>query len=316
MEKQVCIIIPVKNISSQFEACLRSISALNYSNLELIIVDDSEEAELKIPIDNSNNKIKILYSRGKGPSYARNLAAENTNAYFLAFMDSDCIADKNWIHELLRGFELFPEAAACGGIQGLPVDATNFEKQVFLFLQKAGFITDYIKKSKKQDIIKVVHNASCCSMYKRSIFLETDGFLEGLWPGEDVELDYRLRRKGYNLYFNPKAIVYHHRPKCLRGFLRMMYRYGISCGILTRMYGIFRKIQSLPFLALTAVVFLLLAPLFHFLSAFLIVVGIVLCLLFIYVGLNISVFLLTCAAGISWNLGFVKGLLRGRKITV
>jgi len=313
MEKQVCIIVPVKNTSSQFESCVSSISALNYSNLELIIVDDSKEAELKIPIDNSNNKIKILYSRGKGPSYARNLAAKNTDAYFLAFMDSDCIADKNLIHELLRGFELYPDAAACGGIQGLPVDATNFEKQVFLFLQKAGFITDYIKKSNKQGIIRVVHNASCCVVYKRSIFLEAGGFLEGLWPGEDVELDYRLCRKGYNLYFNPKAIVYHHRPKCLLGFLIMMYRYGISCGILTRMYGIFRKIQSVPFLALAAAVLLLLAFSFHFLSVFLIIAGAALCLLFIYVGLSVPVFFLACAAGIFWNLGFLKGLIKAIK---
>lgn len=61
-------------------------------------------------------------------------------------------------------------------------------------------------------------------MYKRDTFLECGGFLDELWPGEDVELDYRLKKKGYHLICNPGAVVYHYRPKKLAVFLAMMYR--------------------------------------------------------------------------------------------
>ncbi|MFA5272213.1 MAG: glycosyltransferase [Candidatus Omnitrophota bacterium] len=312
MEKKVCIIIPVKSVSSKFEACVQSLLKLNYTNFDVIVVDDSENGSLEIPADNYK-KIKIFRSRGEGPSYARNLAAKNTDALFLAFTDSDCIVDKNWLEELFNGFEKFPEAGACGGIQKIPEDASIFEKKVFLFMEKIGFITDYIKKSGNENILEVVHNASCCAMYRKNVFLSEGGFLEGLWPGEDVELDYRLRKKGYKLYFNPKAIVYHYRPENLKGFLRMMYRYGLSCGLLTKMYGIFRKIQILPLLAACVAVLLVLSFPLHFLHSLLIIIGIFLFGFLLYLCLNFYVFFLSCLALVLWNLGFIAGLFSRQK---
>lgn len=312
MGKKVCIIIPVKNISPGFDACIKSVLNLNYNNFEIIIVDDSEKGDLQFPADNYNAKIQIFRSHGKGPSCARNLAVRKTNADFLAFTDSDCIVDKDWLIELLKGFELFPEAAACGGIQKLPGDATSFEKKVFLFMQKTGFITDYMRQPGKKNIIAVSHNASCCVIYKKDIFLEIGGFLEGLWPGEDVELDFRLIRKGYKLIFNPGAMVYHHRPKNLEKFSAMMYRYGEAMGILTRRYGIFRKIQLLPVLSVSVIVLFSLAFLSGFLPLFLMAVSTVLCLLFIYVRFNLNTFFLCCLSFVYWNMGFLKRFISGK----
>ncbi len=175
---------------------------------------------------------------------------KSTDVEFLAFTDSDCIVDKNWLTELLKGFREYPEAVSCGGAQKLPEDATNFEKKVFLFMKKAGFFSEYARQAKDANITEVNHNASCCVMYKREVFLKEGGFLEGLWPGEDVELDYRLREKGYKLLFNPRAVIYHYRSKSLKSFLKMMDRYGRAQGYLVRKYGIFRKIQLVPFLVL------------------------------------------------------------------
>ncbi|MFA5272395.1 MAG: glycosyltransferase [Candidatus Omnitrophota bacterium] len=313
MEKKVCIIIPVKSVSSKFEACLQSLFNLDYTNFDVIVVDDSENGSLGIPADNCTYKIKILRSRGKGPSYARNLAAKNTDALFLAFTDSDCIVDENWLKELFKGFEKFSEAAACGGIQKIPEDASVFEKKVFRFMERIGFITDYIKKSGSENILEVVHNASCCAMYRKDVFLKEGGFLEGLWPGEDVELDYRLRKKGYKLYFNPKAIVYHYRPENLKGFLKMMYRYGLSCGLLTKMYGIFRKIQILPLLTACGAGLLVLSLPLHFLHYLLIIIGVSLFGFLLYLCFNFYVFFLSCLALVLWNLGFISGIFSYQK---
>ena len=305
---KVCIIIPVKEISPKFEACITNISNLNHNNFDVTIIDDSKDGKLVIP-QSGYNKIKVLHSYSRGPSYARNLAAKETDADLIAFTDSDCLVDKEWLTELLKGLEAFADAAACGGIQKLPDDATGFERKVFLFMQRIGFITDYIRTSKRTDIAEVNHNASCCVIYRRDIFLKEGGFLEKLWPGEDLEFDHRLKKKGYKLYFNPRAEVYHYRPKDLRGFLRMMYRYGSACGILTRMYGIFRKIQILPFLALGVLALFVLASSLHFLPSFFIIISVLLCILFVYVHLDFYVFFLCFTAYIFWNLGFVKGLL-------
>ncbi|MBU1122028.1 MAG: glycosyltransferase, partial [Candidatus Omnitrophica bacterium] len=245
MDNKICVIIPVKGEGLKIAECLNSIFELDYSVFEIIVVDDGLQDNGLAAINSFNDQIKILKSDSRGPSYARNLAARQTDARFVAFTDGDCIVDKSWLKELMRGFSKFPDAVACGGRQLLPQDAEEFEKKVYLFMKKVGFITDYMNK-REDDIIEVNHNPSCNVIYKKDVFLREGGFLEGLWPGEDVELDYRLRRKGYKMLFNPRAIVYHYKPKNMADFSRMMYRYGEAQGMLVRKYGLFRKIHFIP----------------------------------------------------------------------
>jgi hypothetical protein len=86
------------------------------------------------------------------------------------------------------------------------------------------------------------------------------GFNESLWPGEDVELDLRIRRLGFKLIFNPDAMVGHYRAGTWNGFAHMMKRYGEVQGKLVRKYGLFRLLHYVP-LALAASVALLVAVL-------------------------------------------------------
>lgn len=139
-------------------------------------------------------------------------------------------------------------------------------------------------------------------MYRRDIFLQEGEFLEGLWPEEDVELDYRIRKKGYKIVFNPRAVVYHYRPKTLRSFLKMMHRYGHAQGFLVRRYGIFRKIQILPFvnlLILPLLIYSLSLKLFGLISW-----GMILLFLFCFSNFNIYVTGLKILGFITWNIGF------------
>jgi len=301
---KVAVIIPVRGKAVYLKKCLDSIFNLNYKDLEIIVVDDGIDNNSKNILDNFKDKIKILNSNFKGPSFARNLAAKSTDAEFIAFIDSDCIAHKDWINELLLGFEKFPFAVSCGGAQYLPDDSNSFEKRVFLFMEKANFISDYAHSFK--DIVKVSHNPSYNVMYKRECFLKEGGFKEGLWPAEDVEFDWRLIKKGYTLIFNPKAIVYHYKPKNLKDFLKMMYRYGFSQGYLVKMYGFFRKIHFVPLLFFGIFI---ISIIFFFYKAYLYIflLGLffLLILLFIF---PVKILNIAVLGFLFWNFGFLRGL--------
>lgn len=302
MQKKICAIVPAKGSAENIDKCIESILNTGYPYLDIIVVDDGLTDCAIERLTRLRNRIRILKSNSGGPSYARNLAAGETDAEFLAFTDSDCIVEKNWIDELLRGFREFPETAACGGSQRIPADASLYEKSVFLFMKKTGFLTDYVREG-KDEIREVFHNASCSVLYKRDVFLESGGFLRDVWPGEDVELDYRLKRKGYKLVFNPKAIVYHYRPKHLNSFCRMMHRYGFAQGFLVRKYGVFRRIQVLPFLSLAVSLLFLIALLFQFYLPALVLAAIVLFCSWIYFN---KVFFIAAFGILNWHLGFFK----------
>ena len=313
-DPKISVIIPIKGEWPHLEACLSSILNSNYLNFDIIVVNDGLSDKAIISLEKYINKIKILTSGGKGPSCARNLAVQNTDAEFIAFTDSDCLVDKDWLINLLAGFKKYPDAVSCGGKQELPQDAGDFEKKVFLFMKKTGFLTDYMRRAGNNDIfIEVRHNASCNVMYKKDAFLKEGGFLESLWPGEDVELDYRLSRKKYKMVFNPKAIVYHYRPQNLKSFSKMMYRYGWAQGFLVKKYGIYRKIQFLPLLSAAFLLFLLLLI---FLQKMLLALYILLSAILItlyYFRLNLNILSLSFLAFIFWNSGFMAYFFGFRK---
>lgn len=312
MDEKIAVIVPARGSPEAIDKCIGSLVQLDYPCFEVIIVDDGLSDAARQKVELYKGKLRIIESNGRGPSFARNEAARNTDAEYVAFTDSDCIVEKDWLTQLIRGFALNPQSAGCGGTQKLPRDATPFERLVFVFMQRAGFMSDYVRTVPQGEIIEISHSPSCCVMYRRKVFLEEGGFLEGLWPGEDVEFDYRLKRKGYRLFFNPNAVVYHYKPKTLGAFTRMFFRYGLVQGMLVRRYGIFRKTQIAPILAVLVLLSMAVLPLrsLRSLRSLLIFAT----ALFL-IGLAIFCFnpLLTLVGFtgfLFWNLGFVVGIFK------
>lgn len=248
----VSVVVAVKNGEKTLAKCVQSLLAQEYPRFEVIVVDDGSTDATPRVLASFLPRITVISNpRNLGPSESRNIAAARAAGQYLAFIDGDCIADRRWLTELMKCFAE-GDAAGGGGTQGVPADESRFGRVVARFLVAVGFMTGYMRAA-RAGIGKVEHNASCNSAYRRDVFLSVGGFLPGLWPGEDVELDYRLRKKRYILRCNPAARVAHYRTGTVSSFCRMLYRYGAAQGILTRKYGFFRKAQYLsltPFLAL------------------------------------------------------------------
>jgi O-antigen biosynthesis protein len=246
MNLSVSVIIAVKNGASTISPCLDSVLALGYAPCDVIVVDDgSTDGTGQILRGYGPRITAVIKDQSRGPSAARNEAARLSRSEFVAFTDGDCIVAPDWLEQLLAGFT-DPQVVSCGGSQKLPDDATAFEHSVFSFMQRAGFVTEYVKAARQGDIRFVGHNPSCTVMYRREVFLSSGGFQESLWPGEDVELDRKLTLEGYRHAFNPSAVVYHYRPRDLKAFWAMMKRYGCAQGYLVRKYGFFRAVQLVP----------------------------------------------------------------------
>ncbi len=97
-EPKVSIILPNYNSSKTIIATINSVLQQTYKNWELIIVDDYSDKNTKNILlkYKKKKKIKILFSKknlGAGPS--RNLAIKKSNSYYLAFIDSDDLWEKN-----------------------------------------------------------------------------------------------------------------------------------------------------------------------------------------------------------------------------
>jgi GT2 family glycosyltransferase len=248
---RVSVVIPVYNCRETIVQCLDSMASINHPSFEVLVVDDGS-TDGTSGICKSRNEIRVISVDRGGPSRARNIGITIANGDFIAFTDGDCIADKDWLAALEGGFR-GPDIAGVGGDQKSPDDETWLGKRIQEFLKCIGFMTDYIKSGAV--VKETEHNPSCNVMYRKSVLDEVGGFDEALFPSEDVELDLKIRRRGYRLLYNPEAVVGHYRPRTYSQFAAMMRRYGASQRYLVKKYGFFRRLHYVPPLLVIGLIF-------------------------------------------------------------
>lgn len=81
------------NAASHIQETLNSILDQEYSDYEIIVVDDGSTDDsyivVKRTVEHSNRKIHLLFQNNAGPNEARNFGIENAQGRYLLFLDSD-----------------------------------------------------------------------------------------------------------------------------------------------------------------------------------------------------------------------------------
>lgn len=103
MKDLISIIIPVYNTEKYLGACIDSLLAQTYANLEIILVDDGSKDSSPQICDKYAEKdarIKVIHKENAGVSEARNSGLAAATGEFIGFVDSDDIIAPS-MYELL-----------------------------------------------------------------------------------------------------------------------------------------------------------------------------------------------------------------------
>lgn len=95
----VSVIIPCYNSEKYIKKAIQSVIDQDYSNIEIIVVDDCSRDETYSIVKSINSdKLKILRNKvNQGVSYSRNLGISIAKGEWIAFLDSDDYWDENKI---------------------------------------------------------------------------------------------------------------------------------------------------------------------------------------------------------------------------
>ena len=88
----ISVIIPVYKVERYIHQCIDSIIAQDYSDLEIILVDDGSPDNCGFICDEyakKDNRIKVIHKTNGGLSSARNAGIRFAKAEYIIFMDSD-----------------------------------------------------------------------------------------------------------------------------------------------------------------------------------------------------------------------------------
>lgn len=208
--KELSIIVPTYNRQDTIRKVLESLDSQTTpkSKYEVIVVDDGSNYDVKNFIKGFN--VKYIRQKNSGPAKARNLGVKNATARLVAFIGDDTVLDKRWVAEHLKTHKEKGENVAVLGFTawGRDQELTNFMK----YLAPQGPQFNYGAIKNKDNCGFDFFWTSNISLEKK--WFEKDKFDEKFPYAayEDLELSYRLHKKGLRIVYNPKAIVnhYHH----------------------------------------------------------------------------------------------------------
>ena len=97
----ISVIIPAYNSELTIESCILSIINQNFptEKYEIIVIDDgsSDNTAMIAKKAGANQVIKIRHSSS---GTARNVGVNHAKGKYLAFIDSDCIAQEGWLRTI------------------------------------------------------------------------------------------------------------------------------------------------------------------------------------------------------------------------
>jgi len=101
----ISIIIPVYNAKEYLRRCLDSILRQNYTNIEVLLIDDGSSDGSEAICDEYallDKRIKVIHQKNTGVSAARNVGLDLAKGDYISFVDSDDWIENDLLETLLN----------------------------------------------------------------------------------------------------------------------------------------------------------------------------------------------------------------------
>ncbi len=207
MKKKVSVVIVTYNRPKDVLETVESLLRQSVKPFEIIVIDDGSNPPVTLEFQSENLKV-IRFDQEVGLSNARNHGVKIANGEYIAFIDDDAIAEKNWVEEIQKGLE---SADVIGGpirplYQTSPPKWWN-EKDLGGY---AGVGNIFCATGE----IWGCNMAFGTNVFKTvGLFNPNLGRRKGkLFSDEEFNLIERARSKGFGVKFIQTAVVYHKVP--------------------------------------------------------------------------------------------------------
>ena len=248
MGLKLSIIICTFNRAERLEKCLKSLVGQEFSHFEVIIVDGGSTDGTKQVIRQYKKKLKmrVFSSSRPGLVWARDLGWREAAGQYVAWIDDDVTLTSNWVKEVITPLD---KDSKIGGVSGptiIPAKLLN-HRDVFSFYHKKGvwqligkIWQDFFLEGDKYAVGKILKSGAwtpgsnfasslklkglqdvdyleaCNMVLRKALVSKVNGFdlgYSGVSEWSEIDLAMRVKKLGYRLVFNPRAVVYHHISK-------------------------------------------------------------------------------------------------------
>ena len=231
-EPFVSVIIVNYNGRTYLEKCLKSLMNINYSNFEVILVDNNSK-------DDSVEFVRKLYptitikklEKNFGFAKPNNMGVKISKGDYVLFLNNDTEPDPNFLKELMNVIKENSEIVICQSLL-LKSDGS---------VDSGGDYVDVYGRAYSlhtaPNTTKPILSARGASMLiKKDVFWELGGFDENFVTSfEDVDIGWRAWIIGYKAVIVPKSIVYHYSGKTVEKLRKDIQFHGAKNTLVLRL---------------------------------------------------------------------------------
>ncbi len=219
----LCTYNRAKLLNPLLSKLINQVKSVNRDDIEILLIDNNSNDETKEIVLNyqKNNKFLIYHFESRqGLAIARNKGLELARGNVIVFIDDDIVLHESWLREIFTSLDKYKYKAFGGKV--IPL----WEKDKPSYVSLTGFFAlnqkifpahDNGDDSRLYPITKDETNPIGANMwFYKELFKKYGGFREDLGrvgyggiPCEDTEFCSRLLRNHEQIFYYPKAIVFH-----------------------------------------------------------------------------------------------------------
>src|SRR5438876_1233013 len=227
----ISVVIPVRNEEANIAGVLNALMTQNFprDRFEVLVVDGDSTDRTRQVVGSLMSEcptIRLLENPARLSSAGRNVGIRNCRGEVIVFIDGHCrIPGRDLLADTARLFHTTAADCLCRPQPLESVGNNAFQKAAALARSSAlGHGRDSTIYS--TGLEGFVNPTSSGASYRKAVFEQAGMYDEELDACEDVELNYRLWRKGLRSYISPCLTVHYHARKTLPGLWKQMIRYG------------------------------------------------------------------------------------------
>ncbi|MFF5504487.1 glycosyltransferase family 2 protein [Streptomyces roseolus] len=222
----------------------------------LLVVDHNERLLHRLAEEYADHReeVRVLANAGpRGLSSGRNTGIAAARGEFVAFLDDDAVAERDWLHHFAAGYE-DPEVVAVGG-RTLPVWASG--RRPVWFPEEFDWVVGCTYRGLPPGRVRVRNVLGGNASFRRTAFDAAGGFATGIGRDgdrrplgcEETELCIRLAGAVPNavLLIDDRAVIHHKVPAARERFAYFrtrVYAEGLSKALVAQSVGAGKGLES------------------------------------------------------------------------
>ena len=242
------ITVSTFNRNEDLYKCLAALSKQTFADFEVIVSNGGEYAGVKKVVEQFKNlRIKVVNQERKGIVEGRNLGWRNASGDIVCFIDDDLVVWPQWLENIRKSFLADEKIGGVSGPTIIPEERLKnrdfallldeFKKTKNIFLRFIGRIyVGVILENRTREVGRILKSGAftpgsnyrdclnlagtievdyleACHMCFRRFLLEKIGGFDYVYTGtgewNEPDFSFKVRRLGYRLVFNPKAVTEH-----------------------------------------------------------------------------------------------------------